>query len=157
MSRLISSSKLIEDAWVRLADDQAIGDHKNVVISLNRLIQCWDQLNNMPVNLGVELEPNAELADVLNYIDHLQIIVLRFEVFSDGRAFSQARLLRDRYAFCGDIRAVGDVICDQLWFMRRSGFNQFELAIGEDIELAFKTFNQISLTYQAELRQSCHR
>ena len=105
----------------------------------------------------MELEPDAELADVLNYIDHLQIIVLRFEVFSNGRAFSQARLLRDRYAFCGDIRAVGDVICDQLWFMRRSGFNQFELAIGEDIELAFKTFNQISLTYQAELQQSCHR
>ena len=157
MPPLISSSKLIEDAWVRLADDQAIGDHKNVIVSLGRLKQYWDELIEQPVKLGVELEPNTDIEDVLAYLDHLQIIVLQFKVFSDGRAFSQARLLRERYAFCGDIRAVGDVICDQLWFMKRNGFNQFQLAAGEDVDLALKIFDQISLTYQTEIQQSCHR
>jgi uncharacterized protein (DUF934 family) len=157
MPALINSSKLIEDTWVRLTDDQAVGDHKNVVVSLGRLVQYWDELISLPVNLGVELEPGIDIEGVLNYLDQLQIIVLQFKVFSDGRAFSQARLLRERYAFSGDIRAVGDVICDQLWFMKRNGFNQFELAMGEDIDLAFKTFSQISLTYQTELQESCLR
>jgi uncharacterized protein (DUF934 family) len=157
MPALINSSKLIEDTWVRLTDDQAVGDHKNVVVSLDRLVRYWDELISLSVNLGVELEPGIDIEGVLNYLDQLQIIVLQFKVFSDGRAFSQARLLRDRYAFSGDIRAVGDVICDQLWFMKRNGFNQFELAMGEDIDLAFKTFSQISLTYQTELQESCLR
>ena len=98
-----------------------------------------------------------DVEDIVVFLDHLQLIVLQFKVFSDGRAFSQARLLRDRYTFCGDIRAVGDVICDQLSFMKRSGFNQFELAKGEDVDLAFRTFDQISMTYQVELKQSVAR
>ena len=154
MPLLISSSEVVEDAWVRLADDQVIGNHKNVIVSLGRLKRQKDDLTSLQLNLGLEIEPDVDVEDIVVFLDHLQLIVLQFKVFSDGRAFSQARLLRDRYTFCGDIRAVGDVICDQLSFMKRSGFNQFELAKGEDVDLAFQTFDQISMTYQIELKQS---
>ncbi len=157
MTLLTSSSEVVEDAWVRLADDEVVDDHKNVIVSLGCLKQQQDDLTGMPFNLGVEIEPDVDVEDIVVFLDHLQLIVLQFKIFSDGRAFSQARLLRDRYTFCGDIRAVGDVICDQLWFMKRSGFNQFELAKGEDLDLAFQTFDQISITYQVELNQSVAR
>jgi len=87
----------------------------------------------------------------------IQIILLKLGVFADGSAFSQARLLRDRYAFRADIRAEGGVLCDQLWFMKRNGFNQFQLAEGESIELAFRIFGDIYLTFRTELKQSIAR
>lgn len=157
MLQLISCSELIKDNWVRLDDDQVINDHRKVIVSLDRLQQQWDALSSLPLKLGVVLEPTNAVGDVLPFLNHLQIIVLIFEVFADGRAFSQARLLRDRHAYGGDIRAVGDVLCDQLGFMKRNGFNQFQLAEGEDTELAFGLFGDISLTYQAELKQSIAR
>jgi uncharacterized protein (DUF934 family) len=86
-------------------------------------------------------------------LERLQIVFLIFETFADGRAFSQARLLRDRYSCHGDIRAVGEVLCDQLCFMRRCGFNQFQLSENEDIGLAFSSFGYISVSYQSELKQ----
>jgi len=155
MRALISSSELLEDNWVTLNDSQAIDKSNNLVVSLGRLQQQWDQLSDLSFGLGVLLEPTDAVEAVLPFLDRLSIIVLQFKVFSDGRAFSQARLLRDRYDYCGAIRAVGDVLCDQLWFMRRSGISQFELAEGEDLELAFSAFSEISFTYQTELKQPC--
>ncbi len=155
MPPLISSSELIEDSWLTLDDDQAVDKSGNLIVSLARLQREWHQLGGLPVKLGVLLEPTDEVENLIPFIDQLQIIVLQFRVFSDGRAFSQARLLRDRYAYCGDIRAVGDVICDQLGFMKRSGINQFQLTDGEDLALAFRTFGEISLSYQTELKHTC--
>lgn len=157
MTPLISSSELIEDIWVRLDDHQVIDDRCNVIVSLDRLQQQWDQLTSLPLKPGVVLEPTDAVEVLLPFLDELRIVVLQFKVFADGRAFSQARLLRDRHVYRGDIRAVGDVLCDQLGFMKRNGFNQFQLAEGEDTELAFRIFGDISLTYQSELKQSIVR
>ena len=102
----------------------------------------------MRVALGVELEPAAAVEELLPFFGHLPIVVLRFDNFADGRAFNQARLLRDRYAYRIDIRAIGDVICNQLAFIRRCGFNQFQLGDNENIVFAFKSFGDISLHCQ---------
>ena len=71
---------------------------------------------------------------------------LNFLSFADGRAFSQARLLRERYDYRGDIRAHGEVLRDQLSFMQRCGINQFNLAEGEDLELALAALSTTSAT-----------
>ena len=152
MPSLISRCETIKDAWVKLEDVQPIDDCRNVIVSLQRLKQQWVSLIRLPVNIGVMLEPTDSVDDLLPFLDRLRIVVLQFETFADGRAFSQARLLRDRYSYRGDIRAVGDVLCDQFCFMQRNGFNQFELAAGEDIDLAFRTFSEISLTYRTEVK-----
>ena len=73
---------------------------------------------------------------------------VNFTSFADGRPFSQAKLLRERFSYTGDIRAHGQVLRDQLAFMRCCGINQFSLAEGEDVELALAAFNDISSSYQ---------
>ncbi|MCZ6796906.1 MAG: DUF934 domain-containing protein [Gammaproteobacteria bacterium] len=148
MPPLISHNKLIEDDWRPIGDDQIIGDGEKVIISLARLRQQWDALARMHLTLAVELEPTAAVDLLVPFLDHLEMVVLHFDTFTDGRAFSQARLLRGRHLFSGDIRAVGDVLCDQLSFMRRCGFNQFQLAVDQDIDLAFRLFADISRHYQ---------
>jgi len=154
MPLLIDRSELIEDIWVSVGDHQAIDDRLNSVVGLNRLMQHRHRPVKPPFQLGVILEPTDAVEELVPLLDQLGIIVLQFGVFSDGRAFSQARLLRERHAYHEDIRAVGDVICDQLGYMQRSGFNQFQLTEGEDIELAFRILGEFSLSYQSELKQS---
>jgi len=154
MPLLIDSCELIEDSWVRLSDAQAIDRHHDVIVGLDRLKQQRDRLVGLPLELGVVLEPTTTMEEVLPFLDHLNIVLLQFKEFADGRAFSQARLLRGRHAYRGDIRAVGDVLCDQLYFMKCSGFNQFELAEGEDAKLAFRILGEDSPGYQPEWKQS---
>jgi uncharacterized protein (DUF934 family) len=154
MPSLISDKDLIEDNWHRADADKKISPGDKVILSLDRLLQQGGQLITKRMALGVELEPAAAVEELLPFLEHLQIVVLRFDNFADGRAFSQARLLRDRYAYRADIRAVGDVLCDQLSFMRRCGFNQFQLGDNEDVEFALGSFGNISLHYQNELKQA---
>ncbi len=156
MSTLINTTGLIEDPWKRLADDEIIDGQPKVIISPERLRRDWGELSNMDVEIGVELRPDAVIEDILFALQKLKLVALRFEVFADGRAFSQAKLLRDRYKFPRDIRAMGDVIRDQLAFMQRCGFNQFEIPDDEDSHLALLAFSEISYGYQSDLnRLSC--
>jgi uncharacterized protein (DUF934 family) len=77
------------------------------------------------------------------------VVALEFGQFKDGRAFSLARLLRERYGYQGQIRAVGDVLRDQIFFMRRCGIDAFELRADRSAEDALDAFGEISVTYQA--------
>lgn len=153
MSALIDTRQRIEDSWIRLTDDQDFEDQSNIIVSLHRLKRDWHQLQLQEIAIAVELEPDAAAEDIIFALPNLEMIVLHFEVFADGRAFSQAKLLRDRYGFTGDIRARGDVIRDQLAFMQRCGFNQFEIGDDENSELALLVFNEISLGYQSDLNR----
>ena len=150
MPALIDTRQQIEDSWIRLTDDQEIENQSHIIVSLHRLKRDWHQLQLLAIAIAVELEPDAVAEDILFALPKLEMIVLHFEMFADGRAFSQAKLLRDRYGFTGDIRARGDVIRDQLAFMQRCGFNQFEIGDDEDSELALLAFNEISLGYQSD-------
>ena len=107
MSNLIDTRDVIEDNWAHLADDEALDNQPRVIISLDRLIREGSRISNIVMALGVELEPDAIVSDLSLFIDELQLVVLQFESFVDGRAFSQAKLLRDRYHYSGDIRAIG--------------------------------------------------
>jgi uncharacterized protein (DUF934 family) len=89
-------------------------------------------------------QPPALIADDL---DRFDLIALEFPTLQDGRAFSYARLLRERHGFKGDIRAVGDVFKDQLYFMQRCGFSSFELPAGRDPEDAMKALKSFSVVY----------
>ncbi|MDH5354018.1 MAG: DUF934 domain-containing protein [Gammaproteobacteria bacterium] len=153
MPVLINNRQQIEDSWIRLIDDQIIEDQSHIIVSLYRLIRDWSQLQLLEIAIGVELESDAVVEDMLFALSEIDMVVLHFEVFADGRAFSQAKLLRERYGFSGDIRARGDVIRDQLAFMRRCGFSQFEVGDDENIELAFLAFNEISSAYQSDLNR----
>ena len=79
-----------------------------------------------PSHPAVALANTDEVSDLAPHIGRLKLIVLHFPKFSDGRAYSQARLLRERYGYQGELRATGGVLQDQLPFMLRCGFDSFE-------------------------------
>ena len=154
MSNLINTRDVIEDNWVRLADDEDLANQARVIVSLARLKREGMKIKNAVLALGVEFEPDAIVSDLSPFIGDIRLIVLQFESFADGRAFSQAKLLRDRYHYSGEIRAVGEVIRDQLGFMQRCGFSQFEIAENDDSRLALLAFSEITLGYQSDLIRS---
>ena len=81
-------------------------------------------------------------------LDEVTLLAVEFPKFTDGRGYSIARILRDRYGYTGELRAVGDVLHDQLLFMARCGFDAFELKAGKDIDGALAAFDAFSVYYQ---------
>lgn len=154
MFNLIDTRNVIEDSWVHLADDEGLDKQSRVIVSLARLKREGMKLKNAELDLGVEFKPDAIVSDLSPFIDDLRLVVLQFESFADGRAFSQAKLLRDRYHYSGEIRATGEVMRDQLGFMQRCGFSQFEIAENDDSRLALQAFSEITHGYQADLIRS---
>jgi uncharacterized protein (DUF934 family) len=154
MPIIINNHQIIDDEWVDLTIDgnsQRPEHDLKVIVDLDRLRNEFDQLKTKSHSLAVRLIETDSVDDILPFLNHLQMVILQFKVFADGRAFSQSTLLRDRYGYKGHIRAVGDVIRDQLSFMRRCGFSQFQLAESEDANQAIHAFSDISNSYQPEL------
>ena len=95
------------------------------------------------------LEPDDDPALVAGALGAARIIALRFPRFGDGRAYSIARLLRERYGYKGELRAVGEVGRDHLYYMAQCGFDAFELRAGEDPQEALAAFGDFSTSYQS--------
>ena len=83
----------------------------------------------------------------------LKVIAIEFRTFNDGRGYSTARLLRERYGWRGELRAVGDVLRDQIFYLARCGFDAFELQDGQDVDAVLAAFNDFSERYQASVDQ----
>lgn len=147
MPRLIKDHQLVENTVQHLgADDPLPGG--DVTVPLTRWQTEREQLRFYPHRVGVRLAPEDDPAELVADLDRLNLIAVEFPAFTDGRAYSQARLLRDRYGFRGEIRALGDVLRDQLQFMARCGIDAFELAESENPEVALAAFTEIAIHYQ---------
>jgi uncharacterized protein (DUF934 family) len=124
---------LANDAFTHVADDQDL-PQGDVIISLARFQAEGDRLLSQGRSVGVRLEP-GELAEALAYdLPRLALVALAFAKFRDGRQYSNARVLRERYGFKGEVRAVGDVLREQAHFMLRCGIDAFEPADGSTAE-----------------------
>ena len=125
---LLKQGRIVgEDAFQPVADDAALPASGAVLIPSARWQADKAQLDGRNSPLGIVL-PNT--LDILGFgpeAERFDLIVLQFPKFSDGRAYSQARLLRERFGFTGELRATGHVLQDQLWHMQRSGFDAFEI------------------------------
>ena len=98
--------------------------------------------------IGVWLAPDSEPADIAGDFDKIALIAVDFPAFRDGRGYSTARLLRERYGYKGEIRAIGDVLRDQLRFYERCGFNAYAVREDKDIHDALKAFTEFTVQYQ---------
>jgi uncharacterized protein (DUF934 family) len=96
------------------------------------------------VQLGATDEPQA----LVPWLDRLALIVIEFAAAGDGRGFSQARLLRERYHYPGELRARGLIKRDQLFFLARCGFDAFDLDPSEDLQAALSAFSSFDVAYQ---------
>ena len=96
----------------------------------------------------LKIDGSIEIETIASDLQYFALIALDFPTFKDGRSYSHARLLRERYDFKGELRAIGDVLQDQLFFMERCGINSFRIRDGKDIEKALESFNVFSVNYQ---------
>jgi uncharacterized protein (DUF934 family) len=138
---------LVEDPFTAVADDLEIppGD---VIISLTRFQAEGDRLLSEGRAVGVRLE-SEETVEALAYdLPRIAVVALAFPKYRDGRAYTSARLLRERYGFRGEVRAVGDVLREQAGFMVRCGFDAFEPADGSTPELWERAAHRFRHVYQ---------
>ncbi len=152
MTIITNSFEVIEDDWIRYDRRRLIGCASRVVASVADLGKYRKYFKRAVFRLGVELEVTVAIEEIREWLPRIELVILNFDSFADGRAFSQARILRERYHYAGDIRAQGEVLRDQLAFMQRCGINQFNLGDSEDVDLALNSFADISKNYQPGLR-----
>lgn len=136
---LIKGGKLVEDAFVDASGADAIPPSGPVIVSLAQWQSQRDALLARGTPLGLRLHSDQSPEAIADDARHFALIALEFPKFRDGRAYSYARLLRERYGFKGELRAVGDVLMEQLFFMVRTGFDAFDLQQSPDPVAAFQT------------------
>lgn len=136
-----------EDAWRTLGEDApaAAGD---VVVSLPRFLREREALLARDGRLGVRIAPGEAIEDIADDISRLALIAVAFPAFRDGRGYSTARLARERYNFKGELRAVGDVREDQIFYMLRCGFDSFDLIAADPAAAFARAAHTFSVFYQ---------
>jgi uncharacterized protein (DUF934 family) len=110
-----------------------------VIVSLAQWQAQRDALLQRGTPLGLRLHSDQSPEAIADDVGRFALIALEFPKFRDGRAYSYARLLRERYGFKGELRAVGDVLMEQVFFMVRTGFDAFDLQQSPDPVAAFQT------------------
>jgi uncharacterized protein (DUF934 family) len=148
--KLIKDKKIIDDNWTFIADNEPIpaGD---ISVSLTRWRSEKEQLLKHEGNLGIRLKPDEELEEIVADLDKFKLVELEFPVYTDGRNFSRARLLRSRYHYNGELRATGQFMRDQIFYLYRVGFNAMALENTADLEEALTAFDDFTVTYQPDV------
>ena len=145
---LIKNDALIADAWAHPDDDEALPEGAPAIVSLERWQAERETLVKRNAPLGLRLGSDQPPELVLDDLERFQVIALEFPKFADGRAYSYARLLRERYGYPGELRAVGNVLRDFFPFLLRCGFDAFEVPEGARIEDWRDSRDAIGFAYQ---------
>jgi uncharacterized protein (DUF934 family) len=158
MAKLIKHRKIAHDAWRtlepggdgKLAAEAPRGD---IIVPLDYWLREREALAKHEGKVGLCLQGNAEPAPLANDLARFHLIAVHFPTFVDGRGFSLARLLRERYGYKAELRAVGDVLVDQLLLLERCGFDSFELRADQNVDAALAAFGAFSDAYQPTVPQ----
>lgn len=146
---LIRDRNILANERVTLADDAALPASGSVIVSLARWQAEGAALASSALDVAVRIPNTADVLALYEQLKDRPAIALEFPAFPDGRAYSQARLLRDRCRYSGEIRATGAaVVRDQIAGMERCGINAFELRADQDPRACLKAFADFSLAYQ---------
>ena len=145
---LVKNGRIATDIFVHVADDAELPGDGAVLISAARFLENPEAIARRLGKTGVIWPNNRDVDDLVPYLDRLAVVALVFPTFRDGRAYSQARLLRERYGFKGELRATGQVLRDQFLFMLRAGFDAFEVKKEKDAEAFANTVKRYSVFYQ---------
>lgn len=152
MPTLILDGQIAESDYVAVAVEDADIKASNVMLPLSVWLENRDALAGRN-DIGVWLEPDDEVEQIAEVASQFPVIGLNFPTFFDGRCLSTANMLRRKYDFTGELRAIGDVRRDQVEQMRRCGINAFHMAEGQDLQKAIESLTQFSHAYQATVDQ----
>ncbi len=134
-----------------LADNAQLPEGK-LIVSL-ALWQAHKELLLSRGDIGLWLNNDADISTIADELSHFAVIAIDFPAFMDGRGFSLARLIRERYYFTGEVRATGGIIRDQLCYLKRCGFNAFDLTEDVDLEKALASLDDFTEAYQTSADQ----
>lgn len=159
MATLIKNAKIANDSWQQLelsadAGLQVIPAAGDILVPL----ALWQAaagalLVRSSGRVGVWLAPDEDPAQIADSLEVLDLIAVHFPQFTDGRGYSTARLLRERYGWKGELRAIGDVLRDQLFYLSRCGFDAFLLNDGSDKQSVLSAFGDFSEAYQTSVER----
>ena len=145
---LVKNGKIATDGFAHVPDGAELPGDGAILVTAARFLEDPEALLRRAGKLGVIWPNNRDVDDLVPWLGRLSVIALVFPTFRDGRAYSQARLLRERYGYDGELRAAGQVLRDQFVFMLRAGFDAFEVRKESDAEAFADTAKRYSVFYQ---------
>ena len=158
MAVIIKGMSVVTDPWRRLDPGgdgslPPVPSSGDIIVPLAMWLSRREELVGRPGRLGVWLDSHEDPAAIAEDLRLLGVVAVRFPKAGDGRGYSIAYLLRDRYGWRGELRAFGDIWRDQLFYLASCGFNAFALRENEDPHAALAAFGDFSETYQGSVRQ----
>ena len=155
---LIKDQQLSNNYWLLIDEGETLdlssdADSDHIILPFSR----WQENQSTVLgkaNIGLWLDSHESAEPLASVCHDITLIAINFPVFSDGRGYSYARTLRDHFAYRGEIRAIGDILPDQMYFYQRCGFNSFLLRSDVNPETAINSLNDFSISYQAGSDQS---
>lgn len=158
MKRIIKDGLIVESSWTYWTEQcGALSDilrvKRQAILPLQLVEEHAHLWADASPCLGVLLMPDDEPGRLLPHLGKLALVAVHFPSFADGRGYSTGRLLRARYGFAGELRAVGDILRDQLYFLNRCGFNAFDLRKDQDLEAALAAFTDYAWQPNSHLYQ----
>jgi uncharacterized protein (DUF934 family) len=145
---LVKDSQIVDDAFVRVADDAPLPDGAPVIVSAARLLAEAAALRERKAPVGVLWPNDRKVEELAPHLAWLALVGLAFPKFRDGRAYSQARLIRERHRYRGELRATGQILRDQFLFMLRAGFDAFEVSKEADAHAFPEAARRYSVFFQ---------
>ena len=124
---LVKGGNIVQDQFVRVEDGAPVPETGAVLLPAARFLADRDDLAQRNGPVGVIWPNNRDVTELQPYLDKLALIALEFPTFKDGRAYSQARVLRERLGYRGELRATGQILRDQFVFLIRAGFDAFDV------------------------------
>jgi uncharacterized protein (DUF934 family) len=145
---LVKNGKVAADTFMHVAEDAVVPVDGAALIPTARFLADPEALLARNGPTGVVWPNNRDVDDLVPWLDRLAVVALVFPSFRDGRAYSQARLLRERHGYKGELRATGQVLRDQFVFMLRAGFDAFDVVKPADAEAFLATAQRYTVFYQ---------
>lgn len=156
MPTLIKDGVVTPDEWTLLKEATGpevlqVVPGKNFIVPLSFWRDYQAEMQDYGGRFAVWLDSYENVNAIGPGLHDLPLVALNFPVFSDGRSYTNARELREKLGFQGEVRAIGDVLRDQLFYMARCGFNAFHLRYDQDVEACLAAFNDFHTGYQASI------
>ncbi len=136
----------LAEKWLSLDDEQPLPEG-DITVSIARWLEDKEALLSRKGKLALRILGDTEIEALKDDLNHFQLIILEFPKFTDGRNFSLARILRKRLGFSGELRASGDILADQLLYLKRVGIDSFDLD-EEQAKFAKQSLNELTVRYQ---------
>tara|TARA_R110002072_G_scaffold29908_2_gene93909 strand:+ start:314 stop:805 length:492 start_codon:yes stop_codon:yes gene_type:complete len=155
MPNIIKGGEIIADDWKVLDKDTALDsvlEDGKLIVPLHYWLANKEALNARG-DIGLWLDSDEDTDSIADSCNHLPVIAINFPNFADGRGYSYARLLREKYGYTGELRAIGDVLKDQLFFLKRCGFDAYAIRTDRDVVDAISSLKDFSDSYQVAVDQ----